>query len=408
MTQAASGLRSYREIFRVPGVGGFVAASLVGRLPMSTLSLAIVFLVTDATGSYAVAGAVASGGALCYALVVPQLGYLMDRVGQRRALRPMAWAFAAAGAAFLLTAQLNAPTWALFAAGAAFGATMPPMSALVRARWSHLAGRDGGTLLKSAYSFESVADELTFVLGPLLVAVIVLFHPGAGVAAVAAMGAAGALLLAAQRRTEPPVLPRRTAARRAITIPGLRLMCGMYVCTAAMFAGHEISTVSFVDEHGEPWMVGGVIGTYALGSAVGGLWYGARVWSLSLDRRFLLTMAAMVAGMAPLWAMPNVAALWAFSLFGGVLIAPGIIAGYSLVREGVPAESLTEGMTWLSTAVGLGKALGVLAAGLVVDAGGARWGYALSLGCGCASLCVGLLGIRLLRTMANAGLTRAA
>jgi MFS family permease len=408
MGQAAAGLRSYRAIFRVPGVGGFVAATLVGRLPMSTLSLATVFLVTEATGSYAVAGAVASGGALCYALLVPQLGYLMDRLGQRRALVPLAWVFGAAGAVFLLAAQLNAPTWALFAAGAAFGATMPPMSAMVRARWSHLVGRDDGKLLKSAYSFESVADELTFVVGPLLVSVIVLLHPASGVAAVATLGAAGALLLAAQRRTEPPVLPRQATSRRAITIPGLRLICAMYVCTAGMFAAHELATVSFVDEHGEPWMVGGVLGTYALGSAIGGLWYGARVWTLSLHGRFLLTMAAMVVGVAPLWAMPSVAALWAFSLFSGLLIAPAIIAGYSLVREGVPAESLTEGMTWVSTAVGLGKALGVLAAGLVVDASGARWGYALSLGCGCLALGVGLLGVRHLRGMTNAGLARAA
>jgi MFS family permease len=408
MTQTAAGLRNYREIFRIPGVGGFVAASLVGRLPMSTLSLATIFLVTEATGSYAVAGSVASGGALCFALLVPQLGYLMDRLGQRTALVPLALAFGAAGTAFLLAAQMNAPTWALFATGAAFGATMPPMSALVRTRWSHLAGPDGGTLLKSAYSFESVADEMTFIVGPLLVSVIVLLHPGAGVAAVAAFGTAGALLLAAQRRTEPPVLPRLATGRRAITVPGLRLMCGIYVCVAAMFAGHELSTISFVDEHGQPWMVGGILGTYALGSAAGGLWYGARVWSLPLHRRFLVTLAAMVAGVAPVWAMPNVAALWALSLFSGVLIAPGIIAGYSLVREGVPAETLTEGMTWVSTAVALGKALGVLAAGLVVDAAGPRWGYAFSLGCGCLALAVALVGVRYLRGMTAPDLTRAA
>lgn len=406
---SATALQRYRALFRVPGVGGFVTASLLGRLPIATVSLATVLLVTEVTGSYATAGTVAAGGALGFALLAPQLGYLTDRVGQRRALRPLACAFGVAGAAFVLAAQAAAPEWLLLAAGVAFGATMPPISALVRARWSHLAGRDGGALLTTAYSFESVADETVFVVGPLLVAAVVVLHPAAGVVAVACCGAVGGLLLAAQRRTEPPVLPRpATARRRAIALPGLRLLCGMFVCVSAMFAGHELATVSFVEEYGESWMVGGILATYAVGSATGGLWYGARAWSTPLERRFLLAVAALVAGVAPLWALPSVTALWSVSLFSGLLIAPAVIAGYSLVREGVPAESLTEGMTWVSTAVGLGKALGVLAAGFVVDAAGPRWGYAFSLACGCAALVIGLAGVRLLRAMAAAGLARAA
>lgn len=406
--ERAAGLRGYRALFRIPGARSFLASSLVGRLPIATLSLATVFLVTDATGSYAVAGTVAAAGALSYALLMPQLGYLMDRLGQRRLLVPTACAFAAAGASFLLAAQLRAPVWALLLTGAAFGASMPPVSALVRARWSHLVGRDSERLLSSAYSLESVVDELVFVTGPLLVAVVVLLHPAAGVATVAVLGACGSLLLAAQRRTEPPVLPRPAVAGRAIALPGLRLMCGMYACIGAMFAAHELSTIAFVDVHGRPWMVGGVLATYALGSAVGGLWYGARAWSLPLDRRYLLATAALVAGVAPLWALPGVPALWAVSAFSGLLIAPAVIAGYSLAREGVPAASLTEGLAWLSTAVGLGKALGVLAAGMIIEAHGPRWGYAFSLACGCGAVAVGLLGARHLRAMATARLTRAA
>ncbi|RBM16660.1 MFS transporter [Streptomyces sp. PT12] len=405
----ASGLRVYRQVFAVPGARGFIAASMIGRLPMATLSLSIVLLVTHVTDSYATAGAIASGGALCYALVVPRLGYLIDRFGQRPVLRPLAVGFGAAGTLFVLAAQLDAPVWALFAAGAAFGALMPPLSALVRARWSHLAGRDpSGTLLTTSYSFESVADEMIFVVGPLLVTGLVLIHPVWGVATVTVFGVLGSLLLAAQRGTEPPVLPVRGTGARAMAVPGLRLMCGVYVCTAAMFAGWEVSTLAFIEEFGSPWQVGAVMATYALGSAVGGLWYGAREWSMPLDRRFLLAIAAVVLGVGPLWAMPGVGWLWTYSFFSGLLIAPTIIAGYSLVRQGVPAESLTEGMAWLSTAVGLGRALGVLAAGLVIEAHGARLGYAFTLACGWGALVIGALGRRLLREFAAPRLDRAA
>ena len=167
-------------------------------------------------------------------------------------------------------------------------------------------------------------------------------------------------------------------------------------------------TMAFVGEHGEPWQTGAVLGTYAVGSAAGGLWYGARHWQLPLDRRFRLALAAMVAGVAPLWALPGVPALWAVSLVSGVLIAPSVIAGYSLVREGVPAGMLTEGMAWAATAVGVGKALGVSAAGFVVDAGGPRAGYLFSLACGCCAVSVALLGARHLRAMAAPRVARAA
>ncbi|MFI7277406.1 MFS transporter [Streptomyces sp. NPDC049879] len=403
-----AGLRAYREIFRIPGTGGFVSASLVGRLPAAMLSLATVFLIEAETGSYATAGAVASAGALCYAFVVPRLGRAADRIGQRRVLRPLGLAFGALGGLLLLAAWLDGPRWTLYAAGAAFMATMPPVGALVRARWSHLAGSDA-SLVASSYSFESVADELIFVIGPLVVSAVVLLHPGAGVAAVALAGAVGSLLLAAQRRTEPPVIALPAGGGGgALRVHGLRLMCAVYVCMAAMMAGWELSTIAFADAYGSPWMSGGVMAAYALGSGVGGLWYGARQWRLTLDRRFLLTLAAVVVGVAPLWAMPGVTALLVYSLFSGFLIAPMIIAGYSLVRQGVPPTALTEGMTWLSTAIGVGKAVGVLGAGVVIDAYGPRWGYVLTLACGCASLLVGALGARHLRAMASTRIVRAA
>ncbi|MGW7291834.1 MFS transporter [Streptomyces xiamenensis] len=409
MGQTAAGLRSYGEIFRVPGAKQFIAAGFIGRMPSAMLSLGTVFLITAITDSYATAGLASAGGALCYALIVPQLGYLIDRFGQRRVLRPLAAAFGTAAALFLLAAQLDAPVWLLCASGAAFGAFMPPLGALVRARWSHLAERDeGGRLLKSAFSFESVADELIWAVGPLLVAFAVLVHPAAGVAAAALTGVTGCLLLAQQRGTEPPVAPVQKVRARAITAPGMPWMCAVYLFTGAMFAAFELATIAFVDRYGETWMTGAVLGTYAVGSAIGGLWYGARDWSLPLDRLFLLAIASVVAGMAPLWAMPGVPALWAISLFAGILTAPAIIAGYSLVREGVPSHMITEGLTWLSTAVGVGRAAGVGLTGLVIEHHGPRWAYALALGFGVLAVAMGLSGARTLRAMATARLTRAA
>jgi MFS family permease len=54
-------------------------------------------------------------------------------------------------------------------------------------------------------------------------------------------------------------------------------------------------------------------------------------------------------------------------------------------------------MSLLSTAIGLGLAVGPPVAGRLIDAHGASWGYLFALSCGGAALAAGLLGARSLR-----------
>ena len=120
----------------------------------------------------------------------------------------------------------------------------------------------------------------------------------------------------------------------------------------------DVSTVAFAAEHHEKALAGLILGTYALGSATGGLWYGARRWQAPLHRRFLITLAGMVLGVAPLWALPSVPVLFGVIFFSGLSIAPTLIGGFSLIERKVPRGLLTEGMTLLSTAIGVGLAVG--------------------------------------------------
>jgi MFS family permease len=170
------------------------------------------------------------------------------------------------------------------------------------------------------------------------------------------------------------------------------VIVAVYVGLGAMFGSVELSTVAFAAEHGRKPLAGLVLGTYALGSAVGGLWYGARRWRAPLDRRFLMTLGGMVLGVAPLWALPSLPVLFVLIFFCGLSIAPTLIAGYGLVERRVPPGLLTEGMAWLSTAIGTGLALGSPVAGRIIDSRGAHWGYAFALCWGIAAVGIGLLG----------------
>ena len=82
MTPARAGLGRFATVLALPGVRPVLVAAFVGRLPIGMMSLSIVLLVSQETGSYATAGAVAASQALAGAISSPLLGRLIDRVGQ--------------------------------------------------------------------------------------------------------------------------------------------------------------------------------------------------------------------------------------------------------------------------------------------------------------------------------------
>src|SRR5262252_4412873 len=209
----------YLEILRLPGALAFSAAGFLARMPMSMFSLGTVLLVAATTGRYGLAGLVAAAGAVGYALGAPQLARLVDRFGQRRVLRPQVAAFGVATVAFMTLAEIHAPLAAVIVLGALAGATMPSVGSMVRARWSVLLAGTGR--LHTAFSLESVADEIIFVVGPALVTLLATaVYPAAGVGAATVLCVTGTLLFAAQRRTEPQ--PRRPPRQRRPPLPWRR------------------------------------------------------------------------------------------------------------------------------------------------------------------------------------------
>ena len=56
------------------------------------------------------------------------------------------------------------------------------------------------------------------------------------------------------------------------------MLIPVYLFLGAMFVSIDLSTVDFAAHAGHKPLAGFVLGTYALGSATGGLWYGTRTW----------------------------------------------------------------------------------------------------------------------------------
>ncbi len=401
-------LRPYAEIFRIPGAWRFSAAAVIGRMPMSMFGLGTVLLISAATGKYGVAGTVSAVGSFGYAFTSPRIARLVDSRGQRRVLLPLLTVFTVATAMLIVAVELHLPTWAFFAPGAIAGATMPSLGTMVRARWSVLLA--GSPQLHAAFSFESVADELCFVIGPAAVTLLATeVFPASGVIAAALLCVLGTLWFAAQRGTEPVVVPPdrpaagqpgqpgQPARVRGAAAPGLVVLVPVYLLLGAMFVSIDLSTVAFAQHFGHKPLAGFILGTYALGSATGGLWYGSRQWRAAGEKRFALTLTLTVLGVATFWAQPNLVTLTCGIYLCGLTIAPTLIAGFSLLEAQAKPGRRTEAMSWLSSGIAVGVALGASVVGFVIDAHGPRLGYAFAALCGAASAATCLVGLRRLR-----------
>ena len=102
----------------------------------------------------------------------------------------------------------------------------------------------------------------------------------------------------------------------------------------------------------------------------------------------------MAVSMIPLQLAGNLPFLAVALFVAGLTVAPTMVSTMGLVEAHVPRSALTEGMTWISTGLAVGVALGSSAAGWVVDAAGARAGYAVPGVAGAVAAVVALLGHR--------------
>ena len=409
MSNPPGGLRSYRLLFRTPGTKGFSSAGFLARMPASMLGIGTVLLVRRETGSYAVASTVSATAALVMACAAPFLARLVDRYGQARIGLPAALVCGAGLGGLLASIQTNAPHWTLYLCAVVVGLAMPNIGSMVRARWAKL--HSGSAQLHTAYSLESVVDEVVFVIGPVLVTFLSTSAvPLSGLGATLACLVVGTVALCLQRGTQPiPTATRRRGAADsavgsaagsapadragpgAFRIPGVRALLVVCIGIGCLFGSVEVVTVAYTGEQHHQSTAGLLLAGYAGGSLIAGLVFGAVHWPGTPQRRFpyLLGLMAVTAAMLPL-----AANLWLLALIlflAGFSISPSLITGFTLVELLAPAARLTESLATMMTGLSLGLTLGSGLAGPLIDDFGARTAYLLSVGGAASALLAAVL-----------------
>lgn len=375
-----SGLGRYAALFEAPSVRQVVVAGLLARLPLGMVPIGTVLLVRGAGHSYAVVGAVVAALSVAIAVAAPVVGRLVDRVGQSRVLIPLSLLFPTFLALLVWLANEDVPALALLVVAAATGATLPPVGACIRAIWPSMLPAHG--LRETAYALEAWLQELSFILGPVLVGVLAAFaSASAAMLVAAALGLAGTLWFALTPPVQAAGGHRNDVVRSrvgALGSPGVRTVIFGCIALGCAFGVIEVTMPAFAEIHGTRSEGGFVLACFASGSLIGGVWSGTRPAPLRPELRFAGMLAALGVLLVPLLLAPSLPVACGLIVFAGIPIAPAFASSYGLVdRLAVPGTT-TEAFSWLSTAIVSGVSLGTAVGGLVIEHVGVTWSLALA------------------------------
>ena len=381
----------------------FIPLGLFARLPLAMLTLGTLTMVTSVSNSYATGGLAAGTVGIGSALGAPVLGALADRKGQRPVLLAATVINTLAVAGLIIAATLTGAsdgTLALVLAAAfASGGSCPQVGPFARARWMALTaqnpGPEGTRDLDTALSYESTADEVTFVLGPALVGILAsLLAPWLPLALAAAMTATLVPAFATHpthRAVQPG--PARTGSGQAsaagripaaVAIPVLAM-----VCMGTFFGSTQAALSSFSAGFAGSEMAGLLYAVMGMSSAVTALSVAYWPRRFGIGLRWILC-AAVMAGLALLLLLPaSLGAMVAVLLVLGLPVGPVMVTVFAAGGILSPAGRLGTVMTALASGIVAGTALGSSVGGHLAQDSGYAAAFLVPV---LASLALALLG----------------
>ncbi|WP_425328625.1 MFS transporter [Pseudarthrobacter sp. 902506025] len=371
---------------------GFIPLGLFARLPLAMLAMGTLTLATSASGSFAAGGAAAGAVGIGSALGAPVLGSLADRRGQRPVLLLAAVLNTVAVLALVLAAHTAGVSGgflpAVLAAAFAAGATCPQVGPLARVRWMSLTADAGDPTapsggaardLDTALSYESTADEVTFVLGPALVGILAsLVAPWLPLVLAAAMTIILVPLFAVHptHRAVPASRPAARGTRKdaaqgtklpwTVALPVLAM-----ACMGTFFGSTQAALSAFSAGLAGAEIAGLLYAVMGLSSAAAALSVAYWPRRAGLALRWV-SCAALMAGLAVLLLVPSSLPMMAAVLLVlGLPVGPVMVTVFAVGGKVAPAGRLGTVMTALASGIVAGTAIGSSVGGQLAQLQGA-------------------------------------
>lgn len=354
--------------------------TFIGRLPFAMVVVGVLLLITEARDSYQDAGLTSAMIGVGAASFGPVMGYFSDRIGQKKVLL-VAISF---NVAFLLLlawlSYTNVSIGVLMLIAAGIGASTPQLSPLSRARLvniiqNHLSGDYRNVMFRRVMSYESTADEMVFVFGPVVVSALALavgaWFPIVVAAAItlifiAAFAVHPTVTLGSsvqKSKSHPPAAPLSELFQFNVVI----LVFAM--AAVGLFFGSTLTALTAFsgDVLNDPSQVGLLYGIMGVGSAILALSVAAFPQGFSLSAR-LFAFSIVLAFGSFIFTQAQDAPSMIFALVvAGCGIGPILVTIYSLGSVRGPYGRTNTIMTILSSAIIVGQSSATAIVGSVAE-----------------------------------------
>ncbi|HZC73462.1 MAG TPA: MFS transporter [Jatrophihabitans sp.] len=365
------GIDAYRQVLSQHAVRRVLALGLVVRIPLWAANVVLVLqVVSHLDRSYGAAGLVSSVATIALAVSGPWRGRRLDRVGLRRAVAPSLFVLAGCWSVAPFLGY-----WPLLLLAGIAGLFTVPSFSIVRQAIIHAVDEDHR---KTALSIDAVVLEISFMIGPALGVLLATVWPTqwalfvcefASIAGGVALWIGNPTLRAERADTAPASGERRPA----LITPAVLAILAAGAAATLVLTGTDVGVVAALrDMHHQSW-IGWELAVWGLGSAVGGLIYGAL--HRTVPAALLLALLAGTTMPAVVAREPIVLAVLLF--VAGLCCAPTLTATVDALSRAVPEQVRGEAFGWHGSALTAGSAVGAPVAGVAIDHVGWHGGFLL-------------------------------
>lgn len=369
-------LANYRELPPIVGWHIMVVA-LVARAPYAMMPLGLLTAFTASTGDIAIGGLTTAIYSIAMAVCSPLIGRASDIWGQRRILLTLIPINALGILGLYWAASSGQDGIWLWLLCLVTGATVVPVGSFTRARW--VAATAMPRQIQAAFSYESMADELVFVLGPALV----------GIAASASVPSAPLLLafILALIAGLPFAFtaPKSTIEEHAqstdstgtikrpkiftvlwAVLPGIVALIGV----GTFFGSVQAATTFRAELAGAASQAGLIYAVMGIGSALAALLVVMLPASFKMSSRLIVFGVGVTASISVVAVINGLALTTLILGVSGIFVGPTLVTAFALSERLAPRGGISVAMTLMQSSVTIGVSLGAAVGGAIAEASG--------------------------------------